>query len=144
MDPISVAGIVESSLGLGLQLGNAAKTLSDIAGKYKNAKLTVKSLAQNLDILQFTWTQIGQWFETYAEDESLNDGDLVKRVTGFLETGTMVMEAFEKDLLVYDIENLNFAQRSNLVWNENNLQGHQIRIRDQTLTMSLFLQAVKL
>ena len=144
MDPISVAGIVESSLGLGLQLGNAAKTLNDMVGKYKNAKLTVKSLVQNLDILQFTWTQIGQWFETYAEDESLNDGDLVKRVRGFLETGTMVMEAFEKDLLVYDFENLNFAQRSKLVWNENNLQVHQIRIRDQTLTMSLFLQAVKL
>lgn len=144
MDPISVAGLVESSLGLALQLGNAAKSLSDTAGKYKNATLTVQSMAQNLDILQLTWTQIGQWFEAYNEDGSLHDFDLVKRVKGFLDTGNLVMEAFEQDLLAYDVEKLNFTQRSKLIWNEGILQGHQIRIRDQTLSMSLFLQAVKL
>lgn len=42
MDPLSIVGVVEGSLGLALQLGTAAKSLSDIAGKYKNAKLTVK------------------------------------------------------------------------------------------------------
>ena len=144
MDPISIAGIVQSSLGLGLQLGNAARCIGDVAGKYKNAELTIKSLAQNLGILQLTWTQIGHWLEACAEDESLYDHDLVKRVTGFLETGALVMEALEKDLLTYDIGNLNFAQRSRLIWTENTMQGHQIRIRDQTLTMSLFLQVVKL
>lgn len=144
MDPISVAGIVESALGLALQLGTAAKTLSDIAGKYKNAKLTVKSLTQNLDILQLTWTQIGQWFETYGEDGSLQDNDLIRRVACFLETGTLVMEAFEQDLLAYDVDNLSFMKRSKLIWNENTLQGHQIRLRDQTLSMGVFLQAVKL
>lgn len=144
MDPISVAGIVESSLGSALQLGTAAKSLSDIAGKYKNAKLTVKSLTQNLDILQLTWNQIGQWFETYGEDGSLQDNDLIRRVAFFLETGTLVMEAFEQDLLAYDVDNLSFMKRSKLIWNENTLQGHQIRLRDQTLSMSVFLQAVKL
>lgn len=144
MDPITLAGIVESSLGLALQFGSAAKSLRDIAGKYKNAKLTVQSLAQNLDILQLTWTQIGQWFEDYKQDRSLHDDDLVKRVNDFLDTGTLVMEALGQDLLAYDVENLNFTQRSKLIWNESALQGHQIRIRDQTLSMSLFLQAVKL
>lgn len=144
MDPLSVAGIVESSLGLALQLSTASKGLSELAGKYKNAKLTVKALAQNLDILQLTWTQIGQWFRAYAEDGSLCDNDLIRRVTGFLETGTLVMEAFEQDLLTYDVENLSLTQRSKLIWNENTLRGHQIRVRDQTLSMNLFLQAMKL
>lgn len=144
MDPISVAGIVESSLGLALQLGNVAKSLSDIAGKYKNSKLTVNSLAQNLDILQLTWTQIGQWFEIFAEDGTLCDDDLVMRVRNFLDTGAVVMEAFERDLLPYDVGSLNFVRRSKLIWNESILQGHQTRIRDQSLSMSLFLQAVKL
>ena len=144
MDPISIAGIVESSLGLGLQLGNVAKSLCDIAGKYRNAKLTLKSLAHNLEILRLTWKQIGQWFEAHAEDESLLDDDLIKQVNGFLETGTLVMDALERDLLAYDIKDLNFGQRSKLVWNEMTLQGHQVRIRDQTLSMSLFLQAVQL
>lgn len=127
-----------------MQLGNAAKSLSDIAGKYKNAKLTVKSLAQNLDVLQLIWTQIGQWFEEYRKDGSVRDDDLVRGVKDFLETGTLVMEALKQDLLAYDVESLNFTLRSKLIWNEGILQGHQTRIRDQTLSMSLFLQAVKL
>ena len=144
MDPISVVGIVESSLSLALQIGGAAKALNDVAGKYKNAKLAIKSLAQNLDILQLTWSQIAQWFEAHIVDGDLHDNDLIKRVRGFLETGIMVMEAFEQDLLAFDVESLNFTQRSKLIWNGSTLQGHQIRVRDQTLSMSLFLQAVKL
>ena len=141
---MEIIGIVESSLALALQLATVAKSLGDIAGKYKNAKLTVKALAQNLDVLQLTWTQIGRWFEAYAEDEVLCDDDLIRRVKGFLETGTLVMEALKQDLLVYNAETLNFKQRSKLIWNESTLEGHQIRIRDQTLSMNLFLQAMKL
>ena len=144
MDPLSIIGVVESSLSLALQLATAAKSLGDIAGKYKNAKLTVKALAQNLDVLQLTWTQIGRWFEAYAEDEVLCDDDLVRRVKGFLETGTLVMKALEQDLLAYNVETLTFKQRSKLIWNESTLECHQIRIRDQTLSMNLFLQAMKL
>ena len=144
MDPISVTSVVQSSLSLALQLATVAKSLSDVVDKYKNAKLTVKALIQNLDILQLTWTQIGQWFEGYAESESLCDNDLMRRVREFLDTGTLVMEALGQDLLAYDIENLNFTQRSKLIWNESILERHLSRIRDQTLSMNLFLQAVKL
>lgn len=144
MDPISVVGLVQSSLGLALQFGSTAKTLNDVAGKYKNAKLAIKSLAQNLDILQLAWTQIGEWFQRYAEEESLHDDSLMKRVEGFLETGTLVMEALQHDVQAYDVDHLSFAQRSRLIWNESSLQGHQSRIRDQVLSMSLFLQAVNL
>lgn len=144
MDPISAVGLVESSLGLALQFGSAAKALSDVAGKYKNAKLAIKSLGQNLDILQLTWTRIGHWLEAYTEDGIMSDNESAKRVQGFLETGTLVMEALEEDMRPYDAKNLNFTQRSKLIWNENTLQGHQIRIRDQALSMSLFLQAVQL
>ncbi|CAD6589931.1 MAG: hypothetical protein ASARMPRED_004323 [Alectoria sarmentosa] len=144
MDPISVVGLVQSSLGLALQFGSTAKTLNDVASKYKNAKLAIKSLAQNLDILQLSWTQIGEWFQRYAEEESLHDDSLMKRVEGFLETGTLVMEALQHDVQAYDVDHLSFAQRSRLIWNESSLQGHQSRIRDQVLSMSLFLQAVNL
>ena len=144
MDPLSVAGIVQSSLSLALQLATAAKSLSDVVDKYRHAKLTIKALVQNLDILQLTWTKIGQWFEKYAEDESSCDDDLIKRVTGFLETGNLVMEALRQDLMAYDMENLNFMHRSKLVWNENTLERHQIRIRDQRESMKFFLDAIKL
>ena len=144
MDPLSIASVVQSSLSLALQLAAVAKSLSDVVDKYKNAKLTVKSLIQNLDILQLTWTQIGQWFEAYAGSESLCDDDLIRRVKDFLDTGTLVLEALGQDLLAYDVEKLSFTQRSKLIWNESILERHLSRIRDQTLSMNLFLQAVKL
>ena len=144
MDPLSVVGVVESSLSLALQLATVAKSLSDVVDKYKNAKLTVKALIQNLDILQLTWTQIGQWFEAYAESECPCDDDLIRRVRDFLDTGTLVMEALGQDLLAYDIEKLSFTQRSKLIWNESILERHLSRIRDQTLSMNLYLQSVKL
>ena len=141
---MEVAGVVQSSLSLALQLATIAKSLGDVIDKYKNAKLTVRALIQNLDILQLTWTQIGQWFEVYSESESPSDDELVRRVREFLDTGTLVMEALGQDLLAYDIKNLNFTQRSKLIWNESILERHLSRVRDQTLSMNLFLQAVKL
>lgn len=143
MDPVSFIGLIESSVGLALQFGSAAKTLNDLAGKYKNAKLAFKSLAQNLDILQLAWTQIGDWMQL-AENENLRDDSLTKRVVGFWETGTMVMEALQHDLQAYDTDQLSISQRTKLIWNENSFQGHQNRIRDQALSMSLFLQAMNL
>ena len=143
MDPISAIGLVENSLGLALQFGTAAKALNDIAGKYKNAKLTVKSLTQNLDILQLAWTQIGEWYQEQFE-KSLHDDSLTRRVEGFLETGNLVMEALQHDLQAYNVDHLSFSKRSKLIWNETTLQGHKSRIQDQALSMSLFLQAVNL
>ena len=143
MDPVSFIGLIESSIGLALQFGSAAKTLNDLAGKYKNAKLAIKSLAQNLDILQLAWTQIGDWMRL-AENEKLRDSSFTKRVEGFWETGTMVMEALQHDLQAYDTDQLNISHRTRLIWNEITFQAHQNRIRDQALSMSLFLQAMNL
>ena len=144
MDPVSAVGLVEGSLGLAVQFGSAAKTLNDVAGKYKNAKLAVKSLIQNLDILQLSWTQIGVWFRERFENDSLHDVSLTRQVEGFLETGSLVMEALQHDLQAYNVDHLNFSTRSKLIWNETTLQNHQSRIRDQALSMNLFLQAVNL
>ena len=141
MDLISAVGLVQSSISLALQFGSAAKTLHDIADKYKNAKLAIKSLAQNLDILQLAWTQIGDWIQ--AED-GLHDDSLTKRVEGFLETGTLVIEALQQDVQAYNFGDICFSQRTRFVWNENSLHAHQSRLRDQALSMSLFLQAVNL
>ena len=144
MDPVSAVGLVEGSFGLAVQFGSAAKTLNDVAGKYKNAKLTVKSLIQNLDILQLSWTQIGVWFRERFENDSLHDVSLTRQVEGFLETGSLVMEALQHDLQAYNVDHLNFSKRSKLIWNETTLQNHQSRIRDQAMSMNLFLQAVNL
>ena len=141
MDPVSLVGLVQGSISLAVQCGSIAKSLNNLAGKYKNAELHVSTMVQNLDIMQFTWDRIGAWSKDYMP----RDNDVIpQRLERFLETGFSALDALEEDLESYNGSNLSFRQRSRLVWRESVLQGHQIRIRDQAQSMSLFLQAIQL
>ncbi len=141
MDPVTIAGIVEGSISLAVQCGSVVKSLNNIAGQYKYAKLTITTMTQNLDIMQLAWDRIGAWFKDYM----LTDDDgFIQRLERFLEAGSLVIDALEEDLQAYDASNMTFAQRSRLVLNENTFQGHQNRIRDQAQTMALLLQAIQL
>ena len=64
MDPVTLVGIVEGSISLAVQCGSVAKSLNDLAGQYKHAKLTVTTLVQNLEIMQFAWNRISLWSKT--------------------------------------------------------------------------------
>ena len=140
MDPVTLVGIVEGSISLAVQCGSVAKSLNSLAGQYKHAKLTISTMIQNLDIMQVAWERIGVWSKTSMP---IDDG-FTQRLERFLETGCLVLNALEEDLRSYNVSRMTFRQRSRLVWNENILQGHQNRIRDQAQSMSLLLQAVQL
>ena len=142
MDPVTLVGIVEGSISLAVQCGSVAKSLNNLAGQYKYAKLTISTMVQNLDIMQVAWDRIGAWSKTSMAP--IDDHDLMQRLERFLQTGSLVLDALEEDLLSYDASYMTIAQRSRLVWNENILQGHQSRIRDQAQSMSLLLQAIHL
>ena len=141
MDPVTIIGLVEGSISLAVQCGSVAKSLNNIAGQYKYAKLTLSTMMQNLDIMQLAWDRIAVWSkdQVFTDDDSLKD-----RLERFLETGFMVLDALEEDLKSYDAFKVTRHQRSRLVWNESTLQAHQTRIRDQAQSMSLLLQAVQL
>ena len=141
MDPLTIVGIVEGSISLAVQCGSVAKSLNDITGQYKYAKLTVRTLVQNLEIMQFAWNRISLWSKTSMPTD---DDDFTQRLKKFLETGSLVLGALEEDLRSFNVSRMTFRQRSRLVWNENTLQGHQSRIRDQAQSMSLLLQAIQL
>lgn len=141
MDPVTIVGLVEGSIRLAVQCGSVAKSLNNLAGQYKYAKLTISTMVQNLDIMQLAWDRIGIW----SKECMPTDNDiLAHRLERFLETGSLVLDALEEDLRSYDVSKVTFTQRSRLVWNENTLQGHQNRIRDQAQSMSLLLQAIQL
>lgn len=144
MDPATIIQLVEGSLSLALQCGQATKTLSDIAAKYKYAKLTILSMVQGLDTIQSAWSQIGDWSQKYIP-ETAGDGEvLLQRLQRSLENGIIIMDALEGDLKPYQSINLSFMQRSKAIWNENTLRGHQDRISHQALAMTCLLQAIQL
>lgn len=143
MDLVTIVQVVEGSLSLALQCGNATKTLSDIAAKYKYAKLTIISMVQGLDTIQLAWSQIGEWSKGYLP-ETAGDREFLQRLQRSLENGFMIMDALEGDLKPYQTNVLSFMQRSKAIWNENTLRGHQDRIGHQALAMTLLLQAIQL
>ena len=142
MDPATIIQIVEGSLSLALQCGHATKTLSDIAVKYKYAKLTIISMVQGLDTIQLAWSQIGEWSQRYVPETA--EDDFLERLQRSLENGTAIMDALEGDLRPYQTINLSFMQRSKAIWNENTLRGHQDRISHQAMAMTCLLQAIQL
>ena len=142
MDPVTIVGLVQGSITLAAKCGSAVRSLNNVAGQYKYAKLTISSMVQNLDIMQFAWDRTGTWLKD--DYMPTDEDDFAQRLERFLEAGSLVMDALEEDLRSYDISNLTFAQRSRLVFNENIFQGHQNRIRDQAQTMGLLLQAIQL
>lgn len=93
-----------------------------------NDRLAIKSLAQNVAILQLAWTQIGKWSQGYAGEGVLHDDSITKQVEGFLETGRLVMEAIQHDVQAYDDDRLGVSKHYNFIWNEKSLRGHQNRV----------------
>ena len=143
MDPVTVVQIVEGSLSLALQCGHAAKTLNDIAAKYRYAELTIISMVQGLDTIQLAWNQIGDWSQRYVP-KTAGDSEFLERLQRSLQNGFIIMDALERDLKPYQIKHLSFMQRSKAVWNENTFRAHQERISYQVVAMTCLLQAIQL
>ena len=143
-DPISVMSLVEGSIGLVLQCGSVAKTLSDMIAKFKQAGVAITSLIQEVETIQFAWSRIKEWSEDHAE--AATDSQFVQRLEKSLECGTLILSALEQDLADYKdrADNASFVRRSKMAWNERAFLDHQHRVRGQVQAMTLLLQVSQL
>ena len=144
MDPASIIGLVDASIDLAIKCGKTVKHLNTLASQYKHARLTISSMVQTLDSLQLAWNRISVWSRSYVPDQDAVENGLVERLQRVLETGALVMEALYQDLFTYHPDDLGFTQRSRLIWNDQVLQIHRSRLRDQAASMTLLLQAIQL
>ena len=144
VDPISVISLVEGSIGLVLQCGSVAKTLSDIIAKFKTAEVAITSLIQEVETIQFAWSRVKEWSEDHAE--AATDSQFVQRLEKSLECGTLILSALEQDLADYKdrADNASFVRRSKMAWNERAFLDHQHRVRGQVQAMTLLLQVSQL
>ena len=60
-DPASIVALIEGPVGLALQSGSVAKTLSDVNSRYRSLGLTVTSMVQSVDTMQLAWRRIKDW-----------------------------------------------------------------------------------
>ena len=153
MDPASIFALVEGSAGLALKCLSVAKSLNDLASKYKQSKLTILSMVQNLDTMRLVWGRIGKWSQDYVENNadqghasSVDDNELFNRLERSLEIGDLIMGALEEDIQPYTtrIEKLGVGGRARLVWNETILRAHEDRLGHQAQAMTMLLQILQL
>ena len=138
MDPVSVVGLIQGSIGLAGQCLTIVKTLNDLAGQFKNAKLTIISLQQEVGTLQLAWKRIAEWSPQSADPE------LLEKLGQSLQCGDLVMSALQEDLLEYNDKSFGFRKRAKTAFNEKTLLDHQTRIRGQAQAMSFLLQVIEM
>ena len=138
MDPVSLASLIEGSIGLALQCASVAKSLNNIAGQFQYAKIFIVSIKQDLEIIQLAWERISEWSEDCLSE------DFNQRLTCLLENSKLVIDALGEDLAAYEIDRFSFGQRTKVWWNEDILKAHQDRIHHQATSMSLLLQVLQL
>lgn len=144
MDPASIIGLLDALIDLAIKCGSTVKHLNTLASQYEHARLTISSMVQTLDSLQLAWNRISVWSRGYVPDQDAVENGLVERLQRFLETGALVMEALNQDHFTCNPDDLGFTQRSRLIWNDQILQNHRSRLRDQATSMTLLLQAIQL
>lgn len=154
MDPATAYAIVSGSAGLIVKCAGIVQSLNSIAGKYKNAKLEILSMSQSLETIRMAWEQICSWVEQYAitlensttvPPDAKDEEVFLGRLKRSLEVGTMIICAFEEQLLPYKAcEDSVIYQSSKTVWNEGILKDHQERISHQAVAMTCLMQAVQM
>ena len=60
-DLISIPGIIEVSLSLILQCSSIAKSLNDLAAKFREAQLHLFAMAHEIETIDLAWTEIKKW-----------------------------------------------------------------------------------
>lgn len=150
MDPASIVAIVQGASSLALKCVGLAKTLNDVASKYKQSRLAVLSIVQHLEVVQLAWERIDKWSRIYLQDGTQADCDeddrLFKRLQTSLDVGYLVMEALEGDLLPFQhqLDNLGLRGKTRIVWSESVLNAHQDRLGHQVRAMTCLLQTIQL
>lgn len=121
-EAVTILTIVSISATLSLKCAKIIQNLHELVGKYKQAELEVKSMIQELDILQLAWNRIEQWSRAkifHQTDENLAETDLLRRLDRSLGFGTMIMSALEEDLTPFmnTTRSYSFGRRTKLIWN---------------------------
>lgn len=142
-DPITAIQVISAATSLAAQCAQVIKGLHDLAGKLKNAKLSIRSTAHELDIIRLAWERIESALRSWEGDEE-SDENLLQRLRLNLDFGRLIVSSLAEDMHSFTKRPLTFARRSKYVWSEEKFKGHQDRIRGQAGAMTLLVSVLKL
>ena len=125
------------------QCAKVIKGLHDLAGKDKNAEVSIRSTAHELDIIRLAWERIESVLMAWEGDEG-SDDELLERLRQNLEFGALIVAALAEDMSTFTKRPFTFTQRSKYVWSEKKFKDHQDRIRGQVSAMNLLVSVLKM
>lgn len=78
----TIIGLIDGSVGLLIKCGSVVNTLSDLAGKFKQAELAIKMMIQQVDTIKAAWTRIREWsIECQKNEDARRSGlELLERL----------------------------------------------------------------
>ena len=142
-DPATVIQVISASTSLVAQCAKVIKGLHDLAAKYKNAELSIHSIAHELDIIRLAWERIEGALRSWEGNEN-SDDELLQRLSQNLEFGALIVTSLAEDMSTFAKRPFTFTQRSKYVWSEEKFRDHQDRIRGQVLAMNLLVSVLKM
>ena len=142
-DPATIIQVISASTSLVAQCAKVIKGLHDLAVKYKNAELSIRSTAHELDIIRLAWERIESALRSWEGNED-SDDELLQRLSQNLEFGALIVASLDEDMSTFTKRPFTFTQRSKYVWTEGKFKDHQDRIRGQVLAMNLLVSVLKM
>lgn len=146
MDPVSAFGLISGGIQVVQIISQTAAGLATLRGKFNNADLTIRSLIGELTTIKSAITQLEDWAR-YNARGSPEHNEYNEDLGVALDGCRAIMEVLSEDVLSLtrsaegDTSTVGFRTRVRVVWNDEIMKDHQVRLHAQVLALQLLLQA---
>lgn len=90
----TVLSIVNGSFSLVMKCTSIVQQLYSLVDKLKNANLTLRTIAEECEMVMLAWNRIEQW-ATDPETVIKSDKELMCRLSQSIMTGTIIFSALQ-------------------------------------------------
>jgi 6-phosphogluconate dehydrogenase (decarboxylating) len=145
MDPVSIIGLVNASIGLAIKVGQTVKDVQTISSQYKYAEVSIAALSNECRTFATVLKKIEVWLRIVDSDVT-HDELILEQLSSSLECGNIVLEAMNDDLLDFTKtwRKKSPWSKTKFLFNEGVFDAHQKRIGGQLQALSCLLQSMNL
>ncbi|KAH7120845.1 hypothetical protein B0J11DRAFT_50555 [Dendryphion nanum] len=140
---MEVVGLIAACSSLAKVCGTVVTSLHSLAETFRHAELSILSIRQECETIQFAWSQIEIWASRHLIDVE-NCAQLREQLQKSVYWGELVMAALENDLNAAITKSGTFRRRAGLTWNAALFRDHQDRLHSQVQALQLLLHIINL
>ncbi|KAF2467825.1 uncharacterized protein BDR25DRAFT_358095 [Lindgomyces ingoldianus] len=140
-----IVSILSACASLGYKCLSLSRTLTELAERYKQSRLSILSIAQECITTRLAWSLIERWAAENSGSFADYD-DVHETIQSTLHAGVLIMSALESDLMSLQkpSNSQSFLWGTKIVWNEHVFRQHLDRMRGLVTSLTLLLDTLKL